>query len=75
MEDDEDYVPSDEHGDEDGLDDDDMEEDLEDETAFLTANRGQDQDAGDGMLFEYHRVVWLIISWVASPNCTLHRLV
>ena len=53
MDDDEDYVPSDDRGDEeineDGLDDDDMEEDFEDETAFLTANRGQKQDAGDGM--------------------------
>ena len=38
--DDEDYNPSEEHGDDD-VDDDDMDEDYDDETAFLTAERGQ----------------------------------
>ena len=53
MDEDDDYVPSDE----DGLDDDDMDEDFEDETAFLTASRGHKQDAGEGMASE------LLVRW------------
>jgi len=54
MEEDEDYVPSEEHGDEemdeDALLDDDMEDDYDDETAFLTAGRAQRQSADEGEL-------------------------
>ena len=54
MDDDEDYVPSDEQGDddidEDALDDDDMEEDADDETKLLTAGVRQGQDTGNELL-------------------------
>ena len=54
MDDDEDYVPSDEQGDddidEDALDDDEMEEDADDETNFLTAGVRQGQDTGNELL-------------------------
>ena len=46
--DDEDYNPSEDHGDDD-VDDDDMEEDYDDETAFLTAGRAQAADTEDGV--------------------------
>ena len=46
--DDEDYNPSEEHGDDD-VDDDDMEDDYDDETAFLTAGRGQAADTENGV--------------------------
>ena len=48
--DDEDYNPSEDHGDDD-VDDDDMEEDYDDETAFLTAGRGQAADTENGVYF------------------------
>ena len=46
--DDEDYNPSEDHGDDD-VDDDDMEEDYDDETAVLTAGRGQAADTDNGV--------------------------
>ncbi len=57
---DEDYVPSDEDVEEDGLEDEDMEEEFDDETAFLTANRGQEHDAGDGMALDWHDMLLVI---------------
>ena len=68
MNDDEDYIPSDEDVEEDGLEDEDMEEeDFDDETAFLTANRGQEQDAGDGMALAYQTCCLSLRNVALSP--------